>query len=209
MSYSSVIPISLSAWVNTIPGLALNSIHKSLNSSTVGGAPFSDSNALTLGCVTPISLAIVRIDKSRTSWSFNPRTSCIAALSRFVHCLEVRAMDTIIRSEKNISKYSSVIQLDKMVTNVTINNMETNVTSSVMQFAVDYLNRCAKAQGVTRQQIANHTGFSRQSVNAWFSKQRMTLDQFIAVAFFLHQNPGDLLSLASEQCLRARTDGSV
>lgn len=98
MSYSSVIPISLSAWANTIPGLALNSRHSSLNSSTVGGAPFSDSSALTLGCVTPISLAIVRIDKSCISWSFNSRTSCIAALSRFVHCLEVRATNNSIHT---------------------------------------------------------------------------------------------------------------
>ncbi|GGI14684.1 hypothetical protein GCM10007377_12150 [Galliscardovia ingluviei] len=116
-------------------------------------------------------------------------------------------MNTIIRSEKNISKYYSVTQLDKVVTFVTISGMETNITNSVMQFAVEYLNRCAKAQGVTRQQIADHTGFSRQSVNAWFRKHRMTLDQFITVAFFLRQNPGDLLSLASDQCLRSRADG--
>lgn len=89
-------------------------------------------------------------------------------------------------------------ELDNVETYINIADMETNVTNlTTGQIAITMLNRISVAKGITREQLAERLGVSRQTVAARFRKRDMSLDDYLSTARAAGIDPVKALSAAS------------
>lgn len=85
---------------------------------------------------------------------------------------------------------------------------ESSYTPSINEAkkAIRQLDRAAKAEGLTRKEIAEHIRLTRQTISRRFQEGDMMLSEFITIANLARAKPTNLLADALADC-KEESDG--